>query len=164
MKLFDWTLFILTKNHSSRFFGLAITPHFLVVRDVHILEHLVPPHWHQNTSWCLHILEHLVPPHWHQNTSWCQLIDINGTTGSQKLHNAQQITTILSIILVSVVSSHIIILIGRIDCKIVYFCLRTPMTLSTCIRTSESWRARSTSSQESCFFPFVKGGTLISAQ
>ena len=55
---------------------------------------------------------------------------INGTTGSQKLHNARQITTILSIILVTVVSSHIIILMGRIDCKIVYFCLRTPMTLS----------------------------------
>ena len=44
---------------------------------------------------------------------------INGTTASQKLHNAQQITTILSIILVSVPSSRIIMLMGSVDSNIV---------------------------------------------
>ena len=37
---------------------------------------------------------------------------------SQKLHNAQQITTILSIILVSVSSSHIFMLMGSVDSNI----------------------------------------------
>ena len=71
----------------------------------------------------------------------------------------------LSITLIlSELSGHIIMLIGNVCSKIVYFCLRKPITLSTWIRTRESWRAKSTSIFFNCFLPFVKGGTFTSAQ
>ena len=86
-----------------------------------------------------------------------------GTTDSQQLHKEVQITAALAMKWVLVPSSHIMELIGRIDWKIVYFCLRTPMTRSTCMQTQESWRALSTLTVD-CLLPLVNGGNLISAQ
>ena len=54
-------------------------------------------------------------------------------------------------------------LIGSVDCKIIYFCLTAPITLSTCILTCDSCLEISTSSLLSWGFPLVKGGCLTSA-
>ena len=43
------------------------------------------------------------------------------TTESQQLHKAQHTATILSIVLTSCLSLHIIMFIGSVDCSIVYF-------------------------------------------
>ena len=47
---------------------------------------------------------------------------------------------------------------GKVLCKIVYFCLTNPMTLSTCIRTLAIDLVSSTSSGESWLLPLVKAG------
>lgn len=54
---------------------------------------------------------------------------------SQQLHNAQQIVTISSIALTLSLEVQIIKLMGSVDSKMVYFCLATPITLSTWIQT-----------------------------
>lgn len=84
------------------------------------------------------------------------------TTAGHIFTHAQHTVTILSIVDVSLFSS-CINLIGSVPCKIVNFCLRTPITRSTCIRTSDSSRLQSTSTFSSCFLPFVKGGIFTSA-
>ena len=86
-----------------------------------------------------------------------------GITDSQQLHKAQQTVTILSVTLSSYLSLHIIMFIGSVDSKMVYFCLNNPITLSTCILTHESVREESTLSLLSCFLPLVKEGNLTSA-
>ena len=79
------------------------------------------------------------------------------TIDSQQLHRAAQKVTILSIQLQYSLALHIIKLIGRVELKILYFCLNSPITLSTCMRTRDSCRALSISHLLSCFLPFVKG-------
>ena len=80
----------------------------------------------------------------------------NGIMDSQQLHKQQHTVTILSIRLYSEFSSHIIIFIGSVDSNMVYFCLSSPITRSTCILTRESVRDDSTSTLLSCFLPLVK--------
>ena len=53
--------------------------------------------------------------------------------------------------------------IGRILCRIVYFCFNTPITRSTWIRTTDNSRLQSTFTFSNCFLPLVKGGVSISA-
>ena len=79
-----------------------------------------------------------------------------GITDSQQLHKAQQTNKILSVTLSSHLSLHIIMFIGSVDSKKVYFCLNNPITLSTCILTHESVREESTLSLLSCFLPLVR--------
>ena len=55
---------------------------------------------------------------------------IKGSTESQWLHNAQAIVIILSTVEITESSSLIIMLIGRVNCRIIYFCLTIPITLS----------------------------------
>ena len=55
------------------------------------------------------------------------LFQSNDTSEVHKLHNAQQRVTTLSRTLSSCDSEHIIKLIGSVDCKMVYFCLTTPI-------------------------------------
>ena len=62
------------------------------------------------------------------------------------------------------ISSSNDMLISIFPSKMVYFCLKTPITHSICIRTDESWEEVSTSNWLSCFFPLVKGCNLTWAQ
>ena len=57
-------------------------------------------------------------------------------------------------------SSHMSMLIGIVDCSIVYFCLIKPITLSTCVQTLEKCLAALTSTLLNCYLPLVKGGFL----
>ena len=84
---------------------------------------------------------------------------------SQQLQRAEQMTAILSMVLTSSgqSGSHIIRLIGRVELKILYFCLSIPITRSTCIHTRASCRVVSTSHGLSCGLPFVKDGIFTSA-
>ena len=80
----------------------------------------------------------------------------NGTTDSQQLHRAEHTVTTLSLTLVS--PSVIIKLMGSVDCRMVYFCLRTPIILSTCILNCESCCEWSNSHGVNCFFLLVHAG------
>ena len=53
---------------------------------------------------------------------------------------------------------------GKTPCKMMYFCLRTPITRSTCMRTSTSSLFQSTWTFYSCFFPQVNGEIFTSAR
>lgn len=66
--------------------------------------------------------------------------------------------------LVFVSWSHLIELVGKVDRKIVYFCLKVPMTCSMWIRTHDNFLAVSTSMVDSCFLPQVNGGIFSSTQ
>ena len=89
----------------------------------------------------------------------------NGTTDGQMLQRAKQTTTNWSSKQTpgSPVSC-MRRLIGRTDCKSLYFWRRHPISLSTWIRTLESWRDLSIWICASCFFPQVKGWMTSSAQ
>ena len=83
---------------------------------------------------------------------------------SQWLHKAQATKTTLSIVETSVSPLHMIMLIGKVDWRIVYFCLTNPMTHSAWILLRDNLRASSISILLNCFFPLVYGGIFTSAQ
>lgn len=88
------------------------------------------------------------------------------TLFSLRLHRAQHITTIFSMRLSSTLPfcSTLMRLIGRVEPRIVYFCLNTPIRFSTWILTWETSRADPISLRQSCFFPSVNEGAANSAQ
>ena len=109
--------------------------------ECHIL-HELPPH-HKNSKgkrengFVPIAVNRKRTPHIHNNYIINNFYSIE-TTESQQLHNAQQIVTTLSITLMSSWGVHIIKLTGRVDSKMVNFCLTTPMTLSTSIRMRDN--------------------------
>ena len=87
-----------------------------------------------------------------------------GTIELDKLLRAQQITPILPINAIVSRGFTTICSVGiALHCKIWYFLLTNPITLSTCIRTLAIFRVSSTSCKNSCNFPLVNSGILRDA-
>ena len=86
-----------------------------------------------------------------------------GTMEGHKLTREQHILTILSMVLLFSADPSDIKKTGIIFWRIVYFCLRTPIILSTWILTTDNSLLRSTSIFSGWFFPFVDGGVFTSA-